>query len=60
MQRTNGWLLDGRGSGVDGKGQGMKKYKLVDTEQPWGCKVQLRECSQYSNNCDGARWVLEL
>ena len=28
------------------KGEGIKKYKLVVTEQSWGCKVQHREYSQ--------------
>ena len=35
------------GIGGDGeKGKGIKKYKLVVTEQPWGCKVQYREYRQ--------------
>ena len=24
-----------------GKGAGIKKYKLVVTEQPWGCKIHI-------------------
>ena len=36
----------GKGVGVWGeKGEGVKKYKLVATEQSWGCEVQHRECS---------------
>ena len=26
-------------------GEGIKKYKQVVTEQPWGCKVQYRKWS---------------
>ena len=35
----------GGGWGLDGKGEGNKKYKLVVTEQSRGCKVQQREHS---------------
>ena len=28
---------------MDGKGEGIKKYKLVVTKQSWGCKVQHRK-----------------
>lgn len=34
------------GWGVGEKGEWVKKYKLVIEEYSWGCKVQLRECSQ--------------
>ena len=38
------WLPDGRGSwGSGGGGEGIKKYKQVVTEQPWGSKVQYRK-----------------
>ena len=32
--------------GMDEKGKGIKKYKLVATKQSQGWKVQLREYSQ--------------
>ena len=35
-----------QGLGWVKKGAGIKKYKLVVTEQPWRCKVQHREYSQ--------------
>ena len=36
---------------MDEKGEGIEKYKLVVTEQSWGCKVRPREQSRrYSNN----------
>ena len=45
------------------KGKGIKKYKLVVTEQLWGCNIQHREYSQqYSNNCmvsDGSEIYLD-
>ena len=31
--------------GLDEKGEGIKKYKLVVTKQSWGCKVQHRKFS---------------
>ena len=34
------------GWGMGEKGEGIKKYKFVVTEQSQGCKVQLREYSQ--------------
>ena len=34
------------GWSFDEKGEGIKKYKLVVTEQSQGCKVQHREYSQ--------------
>ena len=33
-----------QGNGL--KGEGIKKYRLVVTEQSWGCKVQHREYGQ--------------
>ena len=34
-----------------GKGEGIKKHKMVVTKQSQGCKEQHRECSQqYCNN----------
>ena len=42
-------------SGVGGlgeRGEGIKKCKLVVTEQPIGVKIKDRECSQsYCDNC---------
>ena len=35
---------------MDEKGEEIKKYKLVVTDQSEGCKVQNREYNQYSNN----------
>ena len=51
-QRTFWCLPDGSGvERIGRKGEGIKKYKLVATEQSQGCKVQHREYSQlYSNN----------
>ena len=45
----------GQGLGrMGGKGEGIKKYKLVVTEQPWQCKVPHREqSSQRTNIHDG-------
>ena len=41
---TKWWLPDGRGIRVLNEiGEGIKKYKLAVTKQPWGCKVQHRE-----------------
>ena len=37
-----GWRVGGMGE----KGEGIKKYKLVATEQSWGWKVQHGEYSQ--------------
>ena len=39
-------LMVARWEGVSGngsRGEGIKKYKSVVTEQPWGCKAQYRE-----------------
>ena len=39
------------GQGMGKNGEGIK-YKLTDTVQSWGCKVQHREYrQQYSTNC---------
>ena len=47
IQRTFRQLPDGRRAGGMGeKGEGIRKYKLVVTEQSWGCKLQHREHSQ--------------
>ena len=43
---TENTLTAARWEGVGrlgGKGERIKKYKLVVTEQSWGCKVQQRE-----------------
>ena len=46
IQRTFRWLPDGRGlGGVSQKGDGVKKCKLIVTEQSCGCKVHHREHS---------------
>ena len=46
IQRVFCWLPDGRGVwGNGGRGEGIKKYKLVVTEYPWGCQVQCRKWS---------------
>ena len=37
------------------------KYKLVGTEQPWGCKIQHgNRVSNIVITVHGARWVLDL
>ena len=44
-ERFDGCQMRGAFGGVDKKGEGIKKYKLVVTEQSEGYKVQHRECS---------------
>ena len=40
------------------KGKGIKKYKLVVTEQSWGCKAQYREqSSQRTYMHDPQTWT---
>ena len=42
--RSFGGLSVGQGKGENGgKDTGIKKYKLVVTEQLWGCKLQYRK-----------------
>ena len=36
---------EGLGVGEWVRGEGIKKYKQVVTEQPWGCKLQYRKWS---------------
>ena len=39
--QIQGWFPGGKGmGGVGEKGEGVKKYKRVVTEQSWGCKIQ--------------------
>ena len=50
---VDGWegvLRDGRG------GEGIKKYKQVVTEQPWGCTVQYRKWSS-QRTCTRDPWT---
>ena len=46
--RAESRLVAARGEGAwgtEGKGEGIKRCRLVVTEQSWGCKVQHREYS---------------
>ena len=46
-EQTDSCQMGGRGvRGLGEKGEGIKKYKLADTKQLWGCKVHHREYSQ--------------
>ena len=41
------------------KGKGTKKYKLVVSEEPWGCKVQHRNwSSQRTYTPDPWTWTM--
>ena len=49
LRGTKNRLMGADGRGVGGlceKGEGIERYRLVVTEQSWGCKVQHREYSQ--------------
>lgn len=40
-------MTEGRAVGrLGGRGEGIEKFKLVVTEESWGCEVQHREHSQ--------------
>ena len=45
----DGFQIRGGVGGMSKKGEGIKKYKLVFTEQSWGCKIQHRKYKQAKN-----------
>ena len=52
-EQTEGCRWEGDWGLVE-KGEGIKKYTLVVMKQPWGCKVQHREYSQW--HCNNYLW----
>ena len=54
---VTGRLPDERGEGENGRrGEGIKKYKQVVTEQPWGYRVQYRKWSS-QRTCTHDPWT---